>query len=170
MPACLFFYPPSCKSTEVFRIWSVERRRAMKKHGHRYYLGNKKSPTYQSWWNMLKACDYVALHMMGFKSAHTEIESFDQTLLRQVMRRQDDCLNNFDGILADRRWVIVWNLTDGLLREKPAGNFLKNTTRDSGWAFSASADIFIHHMLRGNLCSCGSEKDPRNFGLTQAWR
>lgn len=27
-----------------------------KEHGHRYYLGNKKSPTYQTWWNMIQRC------------------------------------------------------------------------------------------------------------------
>jgi hypothetical protein len=47
--------------------------------------------------------DYVAMHYLGFKSTHSEMESFDQTLLRQVMRRQNDGWNNFDGLLADER-------------------------------------------------------------------
>jgi hypothetical protein len=47
--------------------------------------------------------DYVAKNMLGFKSSRTEIESFDRTLLRQVMRKQDDGFDNFDGITTDGR-------------------------------------------------------------------
>jgi hypothetical protein len=50
-----------------------------------------------------RVCDYVAKHYLGFKSIHTEIESFDQALLRQVMRRQNDGLDNMEGLLADER-------------------------------------------------------------------
>lgn len=48
-------------------------------------------------------CDYVALHFLGFKSSRTEIDYHDRTLLRQVMNRQNDCLDNFDGLLAGGR-------------------------------------------------------------------
>jgi hypothetical protein len=46
------------------------------------------------------ACGYVALHFLGFKSDHTELESFDRTLLRQVMVPQHDGLDGLDGILV----------------------------------------------------------------------
>ncbi len=45
-------------------------------------------------------CRYAALHFLGFKSDHTEPESFDRTLLRQVMVPQHDGLDGFDGILV----------------------------------------------------------------------
>ena len=30
--------------------------KGLKKHGHRNFKGNRKSPTYQSWWNMVQRC------------------------------------------------------------------------------------------------------------------
>ena len=43
-------------------------------------------------------CNYVALHFLGFKSNHTEIESFDRTLLRQVMTFRHDGCDGMDGL------------------------------------------------------------------------
>jgi hypothetical protein len=45
-------------------------------------------------------CNYAALHFLGFKSDHTELESYDRTLLQQVMVPQHDGLDGFDGILV----------------------------------------------------------------------
>ena len=47
-----------------------------------------------------RVCDYVASHFLGFKSSHTEVESFNRTLLRQIMRKHS-IFNNFDGIMTD---------------------------------------------------------------------
>ena len=59
--------------------------------------------------NNFGASRYAALNFLGFKSDHTEAESFDQTLLRQVMVPQHDGLDGFDGILVgsgSRRCII----------------------------------------------------------------
>ena len=48
--------------------------------------------------NLHGACDYVGVHFMGFKSQHTEAESFDQTLLRQATHRHCGFIDNFDGL------------------------------------------------------------------------
>ena len=48
--------------------------------------------------NLYGACDYVALHFMGFKSDFTDVESFDKTLLRQAMHRHCGFIDNFDGL------------------------------------------------------------------------
>lgn len=45
-------------------------------------------------------CDYVALHFMGFKSSHTEVDSFNKSLLRQEMIRCRDGIDNFDGLFT----------------------------------------------------------------------
>ncbi len=44
------------------------------------------------------ACDYFAVHCKGFKSDHYEVNSYNTTLLRQVMISQIDGLDNFDGL------------------------------------------------------------------------
>jgi hypothetical protein len=51
--------------------------------------------------NLPGACNYFALHLKGFKSDHAEIDSFDKTLLRQVMAHRRDGLNNLDGLTAN---------------------------------------------------------------------
>lgn len=45
-----------------------------------------------------RACDYVALHFLGFKSDHADVDSYDRHLLKQEMRVQRDGLDGFDGL------------------------------------------------------------------------
>ena len=48
--------------------------------------------------DIFKVCDYVALHFMGFKSDHTEIDSYNKSLLKQEMALLHDGLDGFDGL------------------------------------------------------------------------
>ena len=51
--------------------------------------------------NLYKASDYVSRHFMGYISQHTEADSFNRSLLRQVMRRYCGFIDNFDGLATD---------------------------------------------------------------------
>ena len=43
-------------------------------------------------------CNYVALHFLGFKSDHAQVDSYDRNLLKQALRLQRDGLDGFDGL------------------------------------------------------------------------
>ena len=47
------------------------------------------------------AADYVALHLLGFKSSHATIDSHGSSLLKQVLQPQRDGLDNYDGLLTN---------------------------------------------------------------------
>lgn len=45
------------------------------------------------------ACDYVALHFMGFKSDRAQIDSYNRSLLRRMIRPPWDGLQGLDGLI-----------------------------------------------------------------------
>lgn len=53
-----------------------------------------------------RVCDYIAKHLLGFKSDHAQIDSYDRGLLREAMNPQNDPFDGFDGLSTTTESII----------------------------------------------------------------